>query len=292
MPEKPKATPAVHNRIALVFDFDETLAPDSFAALLKHCGYDPESFEEEKIEPLLENNWDKKLARFYVLADESRHRDDLTITAETFAEVGRNLELYPEVEEMFDRVVDYAQDIIPDIEVEFYLLTAGMLEIPRATSISDRFRTMWGGELFFDEEDGELTFVKHTVSYPDKIRYVLKLCKGMDIDHPKITQDVYRELPSEEWYLPLSQLIYVGDGDSDMPVFAYLAEHDGLSIGVFKSDGVSGWEGYEDIHEGQRVVENLAGADYQEDSELMRSIKFSVQSICKEIALRQMGKGE
>lgn len=288
----PRATPAVHNRIALVFDFDKTLAPDSFAALLKHCGYDPEAFQEKKIAPLLENNWDKKLARFYVLADESRRRDDLSITAETFAEVGRNLELYPEVEEMFDRVVGYAQDIIPDIEVEFYLLTAGMLEIPRATSIADRFRTMWGGELYFDEEDDELTFIKNTVSYPDKIRYILKLCKGMEIDHPKITQDVYREIPSEEWHLPINQLIYVGDGDSDMPVFAYLVEHEGLAIGVFKSEGVSGWEGYEDIHEDQRVVENLAAADYGEDSELMRSIKLSVESICKEIALRQKGKGE
>lgn len=286
-----RATEPFIKRIALVFDFDETLAPDSFAALLEHCGYEKEQFEEEKVQPLLDDGWDKKLARFYTLIQESRRRDDLTITAETMAEVGRNLELYPEVTELFDRIRDHAQNIVPDIEVEFYLLTAGMLEIPRATSIADEFRTLWGGELYFDKESDELAFVKHTVTYPDKIRYLLKLCKGMNIDDTKIHEDVYRDVPLEDWYIPMEQVIYVGDGASDMPIFAYLADNDGLAIGVFKSDGVSGWDGYDDIHD-KRRVQNLAPANYRADSELMRSLKLAVDSICKQIALREKSQGE
>lgn len=286
-----RATEPFIKRIALVFDFDETLAPDSFAALLKHCGYEKEQFEEERVQPLLDDGWDKKLARFYALIQESRRRDDLTITAETMAEVGRNLELYPEVTELFGRLTEHAQSIVPDIEVEFYLLTAGMLEIPRATPIADEFRTLWGGELHFDEENGELAFVKHIVTYSDKIRYLLKLCKGMNIDDTKIRQDVYRDVPLEDWHIPLEQVIYVGDGASDMPVFAYLADNDGLAIGVFKSDGVGGWEGYDDIHD-KRRVQNLAPANYNADSELMQSLELAVDSICKRIALREKGKGE
>lgn len=285
------ATRPVINRVALVFDFDETLAPDSFTALLEHCGFDPDAFEAKKIKPLLDDGWDKKLARFYVLRKEAEERDDVSLTAETFAEVARNLELYPEATEMFERVAGYARAIVSDIEVEFYLLTAGMLEIPRATSIADRFRTMWGGELYFDEESGELDSVKRMVSYQDKIRYILKLCKGLDIDEPQINHDVYREIAEEEWHVPLSQVIYVGDGDSDMPVFAYLAEHEGLAISVHKSQRTDDWEGYEDVHEGRRV-QNLAPADYREASELMQSLKLAVESICKRIALRQLSRGE
>lgn len=284
------ATNPLIKRIAIVFDFDETLAPDTYTALLEHCGLDAETFEAEKVQPLLDDGWDKKLARFYVLMQEAARRDDLDLTAETFTEVGKNLSLYPEVETMFDRVIGYAQDILPDVEVEFYLLTAGVLEIPRATSISDRFRTLWGGDLYFDD-DGNLAFVKQVVTYADKIRYLLKLCKGMDIDEPQIKQDVYRDVAPEEWYVPLSQVVYVGDGDSDMPVFAYLTEHEGLAIGVFASDDVTGWEGYEEIHGGQRV-QNLASADYQEGSELMESLRLAVESICKQIVLREMSEGE
>ena len=121
-----EATVTYHNRIALIFEFDETLAPDTFTALLEHCGLDPDQFHEDRIAPLLELGWDKKLARFHCLIEESRRRDDLTIGADTLAEVGRSLELYPEVAQMFDRVRQYAQQVVPDVEVEFYLLTADM----------------------------------------------------------------------------------------------------------------------------------------------------------------------
>mgnify|MGYP001122399283 CR=1 FL=1 len=285
-----KATDPHIPRIALVFDFDETLAPDSFSALLVHCGLEPEKFKEEKIRPLLENGWDKKLARFHALIEESNRNDNFTLTADTFAEVGKNLELYPEVEQMFGRVTNYAQEIIPDIDVEFYMLTAGMLEIPEATAIANEFRTLWGGHLHFDD-DGNLAFIKQIVTYPDKIRYLLKLCKGFDIDHPQILDDVYREIPEEAYHVPLKQIIYVGDGASDMPVFAYLNDHKGLSLGVFEGEKSEEWEGYEDIH-GKQRVQNLAPADYSEGSELMESLKLAVQSICKQIALRQMSIGE
>jgi hypothetical protein len=285
-----KATVPFHNRIALIFDFDETLAPDTFAALLEYCGIDHEQFNEEEVEPLLEQGWDKKLARFHCLIEKSRREDDLTITAETFADVGQNLELYPEVPQMFDRLRGYAQEIIPDVEVEFYMLTAGMLEIPRATTVAEQFRVLWGGELHFDEED-RLSFVKRTVSYPDKIRYILKLCKGLDIDHPQIMDDVYRYVPEDEWHLPLSQVIYVGDGDSDMPVFAYLKEHEGLAIGVFQGESASDWEGYADMHDGRRV-QNLALSDYREGSELMQSLRLAIESVAKRIALRRLSQDE
>jgi hypothetical protein len=44
--------------------------------------------------------WDKKSARFYCLTQAAREQEDLSITSETFAEVGRNLELYPDLELM------------------------------------------------------------------------------------------------------------------------------------------------------------------------------------------------
>lgn len=284
------ATLPFHNRIALIFDFDETLAPDSFSALLDQCGIDADQFKEERIAPLIENGWDKKMARFYSLAAASQEQDDLTITADTFAEVGEQISLYPEAEKMFKRVRGWAQDIVPDVEVEFYLLTAGMLEIPRASAIADEFDALWGGELHFDE-DGALSFVKRTVSYPDKIRYILKLCKGLHIDHPKIVDDVYKDVPDEEWHVPLNQIVYVGDGDSDMPAFAYLQDHKGLAIGVFQGDSVDEWEGYEEMHEGRRV-QNLAASDYRADSELMQTLRLAVESIAKRIALRRLGVDE
>lgn len=285
-----KATLPFYNRIALIFDFDETLAPDTFTALLKLCGLDPDWFEESLVSPSVEAGWNKMLARFYHLIQLAHEQDDLQITQETMVEVGKKLELYPEVTQMFDRVRGYAQGIIPDIEVEFYLLTAGMLEIPRATAVAKEFRMLWGGELFFDD-GGELAFVKNTVSNSDKIKYILKLCKGMNIDSPKIEEDVFRHIPEDEWHVPLGQIVYVGDGDSDMPVFDYLEDNDGLAIAVFQGESTDEWEGYEKDY-ADREVQNLARSDFREDAELMKSIKLAVESIAHRIKLQRMGQDE
>lgn len=285
-----EATLPFNNRIALVFDFDETLGPDTLTALLKHCDIDPDWFEEELVNPFVEDGWDKQLARFYHLIQLSRQRDELNVTKETLAEVGKNLELYPEVEQMFERVRGYIHDISSDIEVEFYLLTAGMLEIPRATAIIDEFRTVWGGELHFDDS-GALDFVKNMVSHTDKIKYLLKLCKGLDIDSAKVAEDVYRHVPEEEWHVPLGQVVYLGDGDSDMPVFDYMEDNGGLAIAVFQGESTEDWEGYDDDYT-DRQVQNLAKSDFREESELMRSIKLGVESIARRIQLQRMGKDE
>ena len=65
----------------------------------------------------------------------------------------------------------------------------------------------------------------------------------------------------------------------------------GMGIGVFKAESAQDWRGYDDMDAGRRV-QNLAPANYREDSELMRSLKLAVESICKRIALRRLSTGE
>jgi hypothetical protein len=95
----------------------------------------------------------------------------------------------------------------------------------------------------------------------------------------------------EPAYLCRGRFIYVGDGDSDRPAFAYLKEHEGLAIGVFQGGSAADWEGYADMHDGRRV-QNLAHSDYREDSELMQSLGLAVESIAKRIALRRLSQNK
>lgn len=285
-----KATIKAKNRLALVFDFDETLAPDTFTALLNYREIDADKLGEERIEPLVEAGWNKKLAQYWALIEAARDGEFDPITRDDLKSVGEQLELYPDVSNLFDRVREAAAEVSSDIEVEFYLLTAGMLEIPQATAIVDEFDDMWGGELHFDEAD-ELCFVKRTVSESEKIQYLLKLHKGLNMERPFIVDDVYQSIPDDDWYIPLSQIIYVGDGASDMPVFAYMNEHKGLAIAVFQGDTTDDWEGYERLNENQGI-QNLAKSDYTEGSELMQSLTLAVESIAKLIQLRAMSYEE
>lgn len=286
----PHATRPFQSRLAVVFDFDKTLAPSSYNTLLEHIGVEPYDFREEYVEPLSEAGWDDTLARFYTLIRESRSRDDLRIDLDFLEKVGESVDPYPGVEEMFGHVREWARAISEDVEVEFYLLTCGFVDMHRGMAIAEEFEDMWGSEFHFDD-DGEVDFIKQMITFPEKVRYVMQLSKGLGTEGPNAPADVWREVPADEIHVPLDQIVYVGDGGSDMPVFELMHNHGGLAIGVFEADAAEGWGGHDAMYSDRRV-QNLAPADYSEGSELMESLRLSVESICKLIELRRLSQDE
>jgi hypothetical protein len=74
-------------------------------------------------------------------------------------------------------------------------------------------------------------------------------------------------IPADQLHIPLTQVIYVGDGASDIPCFSVLNQEQGTAIGVYKERTPQEWNQDANITQGQRVV-NLAEANYSEDSEL------------------------
>ncbi len=140
-----KATKPLSNRIAVVFDFDDTLVPDTIDSLAENCGIGAAEFRQ-RVQPLLEDGWDKIPARFYCLIEESKRRSNLKdkITKEYLVNFGRELKPFDGVTEMFGRLQQHAHEIVPDVEVEFYLITGGIVEIARHTCIAHHFKAMWG----------------------------------------------------------------------------------------------------------------------------------------------------
>lgn len=285
-----KATKPVSNRIALAFDFDDTLVPDTVDSLLESCDIDSQAFRQERIQPLIDNGWEPILARFYSLIQESKRRDKNKITKDYIAKFGQELAPFDGVPEMFKRLRQSAKAIVPDIEVEFYLITCGMVEIARHTCIAPEFTAMWGCEFSYNEE-GEIEFVKQLVSHTEKTRYLFQLAKGIHNTNQDGQMFVYRDVSPEELHVPLTQVIYVGDGASDIPCFSLMNEENGVAIGVYKGSTVQDWNREVKLSASQRVA-NIAEADYREDSELMRSLTLAVESMCKHIALSQLSVGE
>ncbi|HAG83525.1 MAG TPA: haloacid dehalogenase-like hydrolase [Cyanobacteria bacterium UBA12227] len=285
-----KATKPVSNRIALVFDFDDTLVPDTFDNLVESCGFDYKVFRKERVQPLIDNGWEPILARFYSLIEESKQRDQGKITKDYLTKFGKELAPFDGVTEMFARLRQSAKTIVPDIEVEFYLITCGMVEIARHTCIAPEFTAMWGCEFHYNQE-GEIEFLKQLISHTEKTRYLFQIAKGINNPNQDGQMFVYRDVPPEELHVPLTQVIYVGDGASDIPCFSLMNEENGVAIGVYKGSNVQDWNREVELSTSQRVA-NLAEADYREDSELMRSLTLAVESMCKQIALSQLSVGE
>lgn len=107
------ATQPYSNRIAIAFDFDDTLVHDSYDVLLESCELNPQTFRQEHVKPLLEQGLDKILAQFYSLIEESqRRKGDRKITRDHLAQVRRQLQPLDGVQEMFERLRQHANDIL------------------------------------------------------------------------------------------------------------------------------------------------------------------------------------
>jgi phosphoserine phosphatase len=282
-----KATRVVSKKIALIFDFDGTLGPGTFEHVMEHCGLDPELVDQERLDPRVEHDWEHTLARARTLIDLAQERTDLT--EDSLKEIGRDYPLYPGVPEMFDRVRETAKAVVEDVEVEFYLMTAGFSTIPKATPIAKEFTKVFSGALYFDE-DGRPAFVKRVLTHPEKPKYLLHLAKGLDVEGANPNK-AYRKLEEHEWYMPIDQMIYVGDGASDLPAFHLVSEYGGIPIAVFESERSKDWAGYSEVRSSQRV-DNLAPNDYSENGEMLNSLLLATECICKRIALRKMSQDQ
>lgn len=287
------ATKPLSNRIAVVFDFDETLIPDdSFKILLRDCQLDVETFERDRVTPLIEQGWHKYLARTYCLVQESRHREGKDkITKERLANLGRKLRLIEGVPSMFECLRKRAVEIVPEVEVEFYLISGGFIDIARNTSIAKHFTQMWGCELSYDDT-GEIQFLKQLMSHTEKTHYLYYLSIGIERENEQDLMYNYRDLPVEELHVPLNQVIYVGDGTSDIPCFTVINQYGGIALGIYEDSlTAQKWEHREKVTHSQQLT-NLVPANYEPNSELMRSLILSIECISKQITLLQLSVGE
>src|SRR5512133_2409203 len=97
--------------ISLVFDFDDTLAPDTTSGLLTHLGVDSERFWQEEVDPLLENDWDPVPAYLFALLNLSSSGKCLPITHDLLVHTGLNVKPYPGVTRMFNDLTKIVKNI-------------------------------------------------------------------------------------------------------------------------------------------------------------------------------------
>ena len=285
----PKATKPLRERICLFFDFDETLGPSSNRAYFEHLELPYEDFDA-RIEKRRDQYWQLPLAVADLLREYS-HREDSPINRKSMEAFGREYPLFKDAEKMVDRLKKYANKIDDKVELEFILLTAGFKTIPAASVIGEQFDRIYGGEFEFDR-NGKILGARRVISHVDKVHYVKQVVEGLDLDSAADLENTYLDHDPMNDYVPMAQVIYVGDGSSDMSAYQAVESGGGIAIAIDPEGGdTDQWEGYEDMAPGRRV-HNIAPADYTKDSELMQTMELAVASMIHKIKLLRLSQGE
>ncbi|MFC1734080.1 haloacid dehalogenase-like hydrolase [candidate division KSB1 bacterium] len=278
------------NTIALIFDFDDTLAPDSISRFLEQAGVDVPAFWRDRVDPLIAGGWDPVPALAYRLVEYSRSSGSGDrFTEEAFARFGKSLKLFPGVPALFQTmrslVEEQSREKHIEADIEFYIISSGIGSIIRSTKIAKHFTEIWATEFHFDDGAGDIAFPKNIISFTDKTRYIFHIRKGLVGEQFRGKPfEVNRKHSPGEIRVPFERMIFVGDGYTDVPCFSLLQQNGGTAIAVYDRNRREKWGRAWGFTQTGRAT-NIAPSDYRRNSALHDSLIMAIERICSDIAL-------
>ena len=273
----------MQKNIAVIFDFDDTLAPDSTSSFLAKHGVDVKSFWKT-VDAMFPQGWDPVPAYLFQMVQESQRRGKKCFTRADFEAHGRSLKPFSGATSIFNRIRNHVSTICPDATVGFYLVSSGILPTLRSSGLARQFTDIWACD-FHCGPDGGIVFPKNVVSFTDKTRYLFHISKG--ITGPEMRNkpfEVNRKHTPEQLRVPFSNMVYVGDGYTDIPCFSLLKNNGGTAIGVYDRENRDKWGRAWGFAEDGRVS-NLVPADYGKKSALSDSLLMATEAIARRIKL-------
>lgn len=274
----------MQERIAVVFDFDDTLGADSTTGYLKQAGIsDIDNFWKE-VGAMMRDGWDPVPAYLNHMIAAGHEGRMQPMTRESLAEWGRTLPLFDGVEHLFPHLRSIAGDANPRVTLEFYLISSGIGDVLRETPIAHEFTDIWASEFHYGDE-GMATTPKRIISFTDKTRYIFQIQKGIIGPESRGTPfAVNKRVPVDQVRIPLNQMIFVGDGYTDIPCFSLIKQQGGIPIAVYDHRHTEKWgNAFQFVTDGR--VSNLHSANYKEGSDLVNFLTMAVRSLSERIAV-------
>ena len=256
--------------VAILYDFDSTLSRTDMQnfGFIPSLGMTPAEFWGATGKFSEETGCERTLAYLYMMQKLAAEKG-IKMTKEWLKEQGKGIEFYNGVETWFDRINAYGKE--HGVNVEHYLISSGNKEIVEGCKIAKQFKVIYGCEYIFDPVTGVPVWPKLAINYTQKTQYFFRISKGA-VD---ATDDKGVNEKAKEKRIPYSNIIYIGDGMTDIPSMIIVKDNGGKSIAVYpkgKEDRVK------DLYDDGRV-NYVCPANYKEGSEIEKVMKLIIQGV-------------
>jgi hypothetical protein len=184
--------------------------------------------------------------------------------------VGKDIRFYKGVLNWFERINLYGESI--GVNIEHYVISSGIKEIIEGSEISNRFTKIFACQYHFDE-NGKAVWPKIAINYTQKTQYIYRISKGT-LD---VTDDynLNREQDESLRRISYQNMIYIGDGMTDIPCMKMVKERGGKSIAVYASGNS---ETVQPLVDDDRI-NYVCVADYSAGSTLERIVKLMIENM-------------
>jgi len=260
--------------VALMYDFDGTLSPSYMQEydFMDAIGVkDKDSFWVESHDLAARQNASTILSYMKLMIDKSKE-NGISIKRQQFVNFGKGIELYPGVQEWFDLINRKGSEM--GVNVEHYIISSGLKELIEGTSIAHCFKQIYACSFMYENDSAVWPAV--AVDFTSKTQFIFMINKGMhDIWNNSRIND---SMPDETRPVPFHNMIYLGDGETDIPSMRIVKSEGGHSIAIYKPTSEKSRAQAENIMNRGRV--NFAcPADYNEGSELYQAVIATIAKI-------------
>jgi len=221
----------LHNnkKVALIYDFDGTLAPGNIQepVLLRELGIEAGEFWKQARIVCQDNNADNILIYLWMILEECKKRG-VPITRKALQSYGAQTKFFRGVSAWFGRMDAYCGSI--GLTCRHYIISSANKELIEGSSIARHFTEIFACAYLFNEFGVAIT-PSVAVNYTGKTQYLYRINKGYyDVwDEKRINEHI----EPEERDIPFEHMIYFGDGLTDIPIMKMLKERGGHSIAVY-----------------------------------------------------------
>ena len=271
--------------IALVYDFDGTLSPKPMQeySFLPKLGIKAEDFWAECTRVAREQQADPLITYMHLMYKKAKEKG-LRIDRKDLVAQGRDVELYQGVESWFGEIEAYVKQRAEThgVMLKHYLVSSGLTEIIEGTKIYHHFENVFASEYWFDAYD--LPFPKRVITDTGKTQYLFRINKGIE----DLGESINSHMAEDARPIPFSNMIYFGDGDTDVPSMALLKKNGGHAIAVHTPKASA--EKCVALFRAGRC-DFYAGADYRKGSDLFKRTCLLLDRMLADIRVQEERAG-
>lgn len=265
--------------IAIMYDFDKTLCTKDMQeyTFIPNLGIDVASFWNDANKLRNEDKMDQVLTYMYLMVKKT---DDLGhhITRKYLNHMGKDIELFPGVSAWFTRINEFGKE--HGVIIEHYIISSGVKEIIEGSIIGKYFKNIYASEFYYDEL-GHAVWPKIAINYTNKTQFLMRINKGvLDVSDD---YNINKKIPIQDKRISRKNMIYIGDGITDVPCMKLTKDGGGVSIAVYtdKSKKVA-----KDLYDDGRI-NYLAKADYTDGSKIDMYVKKSIEMMAVNSKLKE-----
>jgi len=272
---------APQNIIGLVYDYDQTLSPTYMQdeVLFPRFGINPSEFWKRCKVLVEEGGYESELAYLKVMLDylqmDGPSNSDLQ-------ELGKGLKFFKGLPEMFGELESLLTDEhrAMGVKIEHYIVSSGIKTLIDGSELRPYVKEVFGCE-FAEDSSGRIAFPKRVISHTAKTQYLFRINKG--IVGP--TEDVNDHMPDDLRPIPFPNMIYLGDGPTDVPCFTVMKRFGGHGLAVYNPDDesrVSFRKAFQ-LSGPANPIKHNATADYRAGSHLRHVLEELILAIADRI---------